>query len=306
MRYWKYAAPLSADGMFANQVPIGARFLPGAIGHQPVESQGMTPDGHRIMVWPLVDSAAPLQTRYVYLSETGREIPEWVLANGEYLGQVQIYDGIFVAHVWAIRPLDAARPYRVLFYDPTCNPATVFHVEAVKKAHQAGQYEMVFITTPADHRDKPDILPWSHRLEMLSLAFGDVPYAIVRTDLMAPGRVYSTAKSLQAIQREIPSVQLEYLLGEDALETLSTWRDADRLLQHVRLVVVPRGEPRIAEIVERDPLLMSYRSSISVLNGPVGEGSSTEVRRLIRSGEPYEGLVPARVAAYIRQKQLYP
>jgi nicotinate-nucleotide adenylyltransferase len=64
-------------------------------------------------------------------------------------------------------------------------------------------------------------------------------------------------------------------------------------------IVVPRPGVRIEECDER------VRESVRILDSPLLEISSTDIRERIRDGRPFRYLVPPAVCTYIEEKNLY-
>lgn len=99
-------------------------------------------------------------------------------------------------------------------------------------------------------------------------------------------------------RRELGEIEIDFLCGRDAAERIVGWdygepRAIERLLDEFRLLVAARDghyapPPHLAgRITALDP-------------GDWSEVSSTEVRRRIAGGEPWEHLVPEGSAGLIR------
>src|SRR5262249_18026601 len=103
------------------------------------------------------------------------------------------------------------------------------------------------------------------------------------------------------IARELhrPGRELHFICGRDAAERVLTWDYGEpgaieRMLDEFHLLVASRQghfEP---------PPHLKNRVSDLKLRADVDEISSTEVRRRIAAGEPWEHLVPASIIAPVR------
>lgn len=94
-----------------------------------------------------------------------------------------------------------------------------------------------------------------------------------------------------------PDDELFLLLGADAASGLDRWKEPERLLRLVRLVVLTRGaEPFAPSGVGREAVRLATRRV---------DVSSTEVRRRASEGRSLRGFVLDAVADYIRMSALY-
>lgn len=87
-----------------------------------------------------------------------------------------------------------------------------------------------------------------------------------------------TIDTILELKNEYPDSDFVLIVGDDVPETLSTWKDADKLVRSVELFVVPR-------------------SIIQV--------SSTQIRSLLSENMPVSGLLPAKIEREIYEKALY-
>jgi nicotinate-nucleotide adenylyltransferase len=151
----------------------------------------------------------------------------------------------------------------------------------------------------------PAGLPWrkagreiasdEDRMAMLRLAIAAEPaYRISTLELEREGPSY-TADTLEALHAERPDDELFFLMGEDALADLPNWVRPERIVELAKLVVARR----------RDGAGTMKRDGVVRLEMPLVPVSATEVRERVRRGEPIEGMVPAAVAGYIRERGLY-
>lgn len=103
------------------------------------------------------------------------------------------------------------------------------------------------------------------------------------------------------IARELhrPGRELHFICGRDAAERVLTWDYGtpgaiDRMLDEFHLLVASRQgnfEP---------PVHLTHRVGTLKVPGNLDEISSTEVRRRIESGEPWEHLVPQSIVDLVR------
>ncbi len=118
-------------------------------------------------------------------------------------------------------------------------------------------------------------------------------------DRGGPSYTVETAEALveggRAAGRTAPELSL--VVGADLVATLPSWERVDDLRRLVTLVVVSR--PRSP--VVGDPAGWRVRR----VEGGGVDVSSSQVRELLASGRPVEGLIPEAVIRCIRRRNLY-
>jgi len=146
-----------------------------------------------------------------------------------------------------------------------------------------------------------------HRLAMTQRCFGGLPRVEVDPIEIERGGLSFTVDTVEAYRRQWPLAELHLLIGEDAAAGLARWRDPERLLSMVRLVVLSRTVPSptnreatdasaIDQWMPGPPIRLATRRV---------DVSSTEIRARVRAGTTLRGFVPDAVAAYIASTGLY-
>lgn len=149
------------------------------------------------------------------------------------------------------------------------------------------------------------IIPASHRLAMLRLALkGNPAFRLSKVEVDAPGPSY-TAETLARLVKEMPGKRLFFLLGWDALQDLSRWREPERVLALAELVVFPRAGYLAPDISRLESLFPEIGNRLHLMEGPLIQISSTDIRRRVKEGLSIRYLVPRVVEEYIQEKGLY-
>ncbi len=150
------------------------------------------------------------------------------------------------------------------------------------------------------------ITPGEHRLEMVKLAIGSNPHFEASTiELERPGLTYSV-DTVSALKAELdPGAALFFIVGFDVLFELPVWKEPARLIEMCRIVAVRR--PGHAELDWRslEQALPAVSSRIEVLDAPLIEISSTQIRERVAQGMSIRYLVPEAVERYILEHKLY-
>jgi nicotinate-nucleotide adenylyltransferase len=138
------------------------------------------------------------------------------------------------------------------------------------------------------------------RVAMLSLAFGAIPAVVVSSvELERPD---TPSYLVETLERLVPDLKPRpiLLVGEDQLDSFTSWYRYDEILASADLWYVPRCR-------RSTPLPCSGRVPAQCLmeTNPFDGFSSTYVRERIGKGLSVDDLVPAGVAAYIAGHRLY-
>lgn len=144
------------------------------------------------------------------------------------------------------------------------------------------------------------------RLHMVELAVESNPFFRASDiEVRRPGPTY-TVDTLQKLAEDLGSdTELFFLLGMDSLAEFPKWRSPERVVQLCTPVVFRRpsasdGAPEAA--IRKVP---SLRRKLIVLDAPVFEVSSSEIRRRVAEGRSVRYLVPDAVERFISEQGLY-
>jgi len=129
-----------------------------------------------------------------------------------------------------------------------------------------------------------------------SMVAGDARFAVTAVEI-ARGGLSFTVDTAETYRASGPEDSLFLLLGTDAASQLDRWREPERLLRLVQLVVLTRGAEVLAPVgLGCDALVLPTRRV---------DVSSTEVRRRAGEGRSLRGFVLDAVAEQIRVQALY-
>lgn len=155
-----------------------------------------------------------------------------------------------------------------------------------------------------------------HRLRMCQLAVaGDEGLAVSAVEVERGGLSY-TVDTLRSIHASHPSAQLTFIVGADTASTLGSWREPAQLLELAQLAVATRDGTARQRVLDALAAVESTSAdgsvdhsntagSVSFLEMPAIEVSSSQVRERVARGEAIDQLVGPAVADYIAAHQLY-
>jgi len=175
-------------------------------------------------------------------------------------------------------------------FDPPHNG----HVALARAALAQLGLERLDVLVVADPGHKRVEAPAEARLRLAEAAFDGLPVSVElddhpRTvDLLREGRWRDPL----------------FLVGADEFCDFLSWKEPEAVLQLARLGVATRpGYPRerLASVLDR----LSQPERVLFFDIPRVAVSSTEIRRRVAQGKPLDDLVPPRVAALVRELDVY-
>ncbi len=192
---------------------------------------------------------------------------------------------------------------KVGIFGGSFNPVHCGHINMAKGAADLRKLDKVLVmpTANSPHRETA-ATPFEDRMEMCRLAFADDKrFEISDFEKKLGGKNY-TILTLRALKEIYPKDTMFYLLiGGDMLFYFKKWYRYESILKECTVVAAARENSEYIDLME----FANELGRVKVLNLPVVEASSTEVRERLSRGESTEGLIPQAVAEYIKEKGLY-
>lgn len=201
----------------------------------------------------------------------------------------------------------AFRPTRLGVLGGTFDPIHIGHLAIAEEARvRLSLDEVLFVPARVSPLKQGNThATGDDRYRMVELAIADnASFRASRIELDRRGPSY-TVETLETLREAYGGrVEMYFIMGMDALETLPLWRRPDDIARLARLGIIARpGYEANWEALERTiPGLSRVTEVIDTLRLDI---SSTELRERVRRGMPIRYLVPAPVEAYIRARRLY-
>ena len=184
-------------------------------------------------------------------------------------------------------------PERVGILPGSFNPPTIAHLELVSVARSHVDEIVCVLPRTFPHKEYFGA-SLEQRVELLEAAGWSLPYAIAVTER---GLFLDIARECR--EHFGSETKLYFLCGRDAAERVITWDYrrpgvVEEMLREFELLVAPRGGEY------QPPPELRGRIRCLGIQGEVEHVSSTEVRKRIALGEPWEHLVPETIAERVR------
>jgi nicotinate-nucleotide adenylyltransferase len=181
---------------------------------------------------------------------------------------------------------------KIGIYGGTFDPIHHAHLILARAAlEEFGLDHLLFILAASSpHKSSPHA-PAESRLEMLRAAIVNENYfAIDDCELRRPPPSY-TIDTIEQLAKRYSDAELFFLLGDDNLPSLPSWKRFDELRKLVSFIILRRA---------KIPLQHQYRAVEMRI-----EISSTEIRERVAKERSIRYLVPEAVEEIIRAQQLY-
>ena len=171
------------------------------------------------------------------------------------------------------------------------NPPHLSHVLALSVIQARFDVARLLVIPTFQHPFAKSLAPYEDRVRMCELAMGWIPGVEVSRVEQELGGESRTLRTLEHLQTRHPGAQLRFVMGADLVVESAKWHGFDRIVALAPPIVL--GRVGIAYPGAPAPVLP--------------EISSTAGRARLARGD-LEGLdevVPAKVLAYAREKNLY-
>ncbi|MDD6032454.1 MAG: nicotinate (nicotinamide) nucleotide adenylyltransferase [Oscillospiraceae bacterium] len=196
---------------------------------------------------------------------------------------------------------------RIGIYGGTFNPIHRGHIHLAREIQAALQFDrLLFIPSRIPpHKEAKQLASGQDRLEMVRLALEEeLPEAMVSDlELKSRGKSY-TFYTLEKLQALLPDSAFTLIMGTDMLLTFDQWFRWRDILSMACLAVAARNAGE-QQLMEKKARALSPEGRITVVPMTPLPMSSTDVRRIIRTGGDPSALLPEKVWAYIRDRGLY-
>ncbi len=180
------------------------------------------------------------------------------------------------------------------------DPIHTGHLMVASFIRQEAQLDKVLLVISPDNPLKPGPRHSTDIDRMAMTALGAFAYdcglepCTVEMEMPRPSYTIDT---LRRLQQERPNDEFTLIIGADNWAIFDRWRDHETILRDFDVIVYPRqGYP-----VDTSALPPRVR----LVDAPIIGISSTDIRRAIAQGRDVHWFVPAPVADYIAQRQLY-
>ena len=200
---------------------------------------------------------------------------------------------------------------KIGLYGGSFNPIHNGHLIVARAVAERLDLERLIFLPSANppHKETETLAASAHRAEMVRLAIEPEPaFEFSDFDLTRKGPSYTIDTVAHFRNESGAGVELCWIIGADSLVELPSWHRAGELVDQCRIVTAVR--PGWTQI-EWDKLLTPLsdkqltRLQAGVVETPMIEISSSDIRQRVTRGRSIRYLVPNCVRAYVETHRLY-
>ena len=150
---------------------------------------------------------------------------------------------------------------------------------------------------PLKQNSTSDIVEYEHRLNMARLAtegIEGVEVSDFERNLPIPSYTITT---LGELRKAYPQHEFVLVIGADNWERFPRWFHAEEIIAEYRILIYRRPGCELDET--------ALPSSVRVVDTPLYDISSTEIREGLQRGEDMKEWVDEKVSGYIKEHELY-
>lgn len=187
------------------------------------------------------------------------------------------------------------QPIRTGIYGGSFNPIHNGHLAIAREIRRRAALDEVWLMVSPQNplKQVSDLLPDQQRLDMTRRAVeGEEGLVACDFEFHLPRPSY-TWHTLTALSRDFPNREFVLLIGADNWAVFDRWYRGEDIVRRYEVVIYPRcGSP-----VDAGALPPNVR----LVETPLHDVSSTQVRQLIREGRDISQLVPESIRAMAEQ-----
>lgn len=184
-------------------------------------------------------------------------------------------------------------------FDPIHNG----HLFVIEELLSSARFEKFIVIPAGNPWQKSVAATAAHRLAMVEIALKDymskyreLEISKFEIDDLRPSYAF---QSIDYFTMQNPGANLVWIIGSDAFAKIDEWKEIEQVAKSVKFLVITRPGQKLESAKAAKSITFS-QIEINAL-----DISSTKVRNLIKASEPFDSLVPAGVAAYIKSQGIY-
>ncbi|MBT3322170.1 MAG: nicotinate (nicotinamide) nucleotide adenylyltransferase [Anaerolineae bacterium] len=196
---------------------------------------------------------------------------------------------------------------RIGIFGGTFDPPHLGHlILACEVRSQLNLDRLLWVLTPdPPHKQDREISPLAHRRRLVDLAISDNKnFELSLVEAERDGPHYSV-DTVRIIRERNLGAEIIFLMGGDSLKNLHSWHRLDEFIlacDEIGVMRRPNDEVDAENLAKR---IEGLEEKIKIVNAPLLEIASREIRRRVREGLPVRYYLPREAYAYILDESLY-
>lgn len=145
-----------------------------------------------------------------------------------------------------------------------------------------------------------------HRVAMTQLAIQSIPYFELQDYEVREADTSYSYSTMEYFKQEYPEDKFYFIIGADSLFMLDTWYKPEHLFKTCTMLAAFRDMKNPEEMNQQIQYLCNrFDAKIELLEAPLLEISSSDIRQRVATGKTIRYMVPDSVRYYIKEHELY-
>jgi nicotinate-nucleotide adenylyltransferase len=205
----------------------------------------------------------------------------------------------------------------------TFDPIHFGHLRAAEEMLQIFDLNrIIFIpSSRPPHKLEAEITSFYHREQMVRMAIeGNVSFSFSDVENLRSGKSYSVETVEYILNKYLEDLELYFIVGQDAFEAVTTWKDWEKLLLLCNFAVMTRPgyeQKGLENILPKAfASRFTYDKKTNAYKGSTGHTiyfrhvtfldiSSSRIREMMKAGQSSRYLIPDNVRNYIVKNSIY-
>ena len=195
----------------------------------------------------------------------------------------------------------------IAIFGGSFNPPINSHITLAKEImNKFNSIEKLIFVPVSTRYQKEDLAQDEHRYNMLKLICNKEEMLQVSDIELKQEKQLYTIQTLDIFKQKYKDYDIYFVMGTDNLKELEIWKEAERLLNEYKIIVLERDNDNLLQMLQKNSFLNKYKDSLIKIEGIDKIFlSSSMIREKIKNGEEVEQFIDEDVLEYIKENGLY-
>jgi len=205
----------------------------------------------------------------------------------------------------------------------TFDPIHFGHLRAAEEMMEIFKLNRIIFVPSSrpPHKLEAEITSFYHREQMVRMSIeGNANFSFSEVENLRSGKSYSVETVEYILNKYMENLELYFIVGQDAFEAVTTWKDWEKLLLLCNFAVMTRPGYKnkgLDNILTKEfAARFVYDKEVDGFKGPTGHAiyfrnttfldiSSSRIRSMAKTGNSIRYLTPDNVRQYIAKNGIY-
>jgi nicotinate-nucleotide adenylyltransferase len=196
---------------------------------------------------------------------------------------------------------------RIGIFGGTFDPPHVGHLILAEECRtQLALDRLLWVVTDnPPHKQRVVITDIERRLQLVNLTIaGNTAFEVSRVDIDRPSPHYAI-DTVRLLKQQEPGALMFYLMGGDSLHDLPSWNRPREFVRECDGIGVMRRHADQVDLVSLEKELPGITQKVHIVEAPILEIASHQIRQRIAAGEAYRYYLREAVYQAINELGLY-